>query len=236
MMSNSEQHSRTGTIAAAPASRVMVFHRRPLVANGLASLLAGEPGIAVVAVLSHPGDLHGEMIGARPDVVVLGCSARGQSRADRLVSRMAVAPDDGAPALVLVLSGDDATTESLAVDAVAVVTTDVAGHTLRELVRSAGDHASRSVPSELVRPLAARPSRPSLPVATTLTSREYEVLSGIESGLSTKEIAAGLGISVNTTRTHAQRLMSKMRVHSRLQAAALAADQRSLVLSSGRRT
>lgn len=236
MMSKSEPHSRTGTIAAPRTSRVIVFHRRPLVASGLASLLAGEPGIEVAAVLSHPGELRGEMITTRPDVVVLGCSDRGQSRADRLVGSMVAVSDHGVPALILVLPGDDATTGSLTVDAAAVVTTDVAGHTLRELVRSAGDHASRSVPSELVRPLAARPPRSSLATAATLTSREYEVLRGIESGLSTKEIAAGLGISVNTTRTHAQRLMSKMRVHSRLQAAALAADQRSLILASGRRT
>lgn len=235
MMSNSEPRSRAGKIAALRTSRVIVFHRRPLVANGLASLLAGEPGIEVVAVLSRPGELRGEMSTARPDVVVLGCADRGQSRADRLVSRM-VASDHGVPALILVLSGDDATAGSLTVDAAAVVTTDVAGHTLCELVRGARDQASRSVPSELIRPLAARPPRTSLAPATTLTSREYEVLRGIESGLSTKEIAAGLGISVNTTRTHAQRLMSKMRVHSRLQAAALAADQRSLILASGRRT
>lgn len=68
-------------------------------------------------------------------------------------------------------------------------------------------------------PAAAEPSRGAL-----LTVREREVLRGIESGMSTREIAADLGITVNTARTHAQRLLSKLGVHSRLRAAAISAD------------
>ena len=49
------------------------------------------------------------------------------------------------------------------------------------------------------------------------------MLRGIENGLSTNEIAMSLGIAPNTVRTHAQRLMSKLSVHSRVQAAAIAA-------------
>jgi DNA-binding NarL/FixJ family response regulator len=60
---------------------------------------------------------------------------------------------------------------------------------------------------------------------TRLTRREREVLERIEKGLSTKEIAAELGIRVNTVRTHVQRLMPKVGALSRLQAAALANGQ-----------
>jgi two-component system nitrate/nitrite response regulator NarL len=60
----------------------------------------------------------------------------------------------------------------------------------------------------------------------TLTQREQEVLSALAAGHSTKEIAMQLGISVNTVRTHVQHLMPKLGVHSRLQAAAVAAIDR----------
>lgn len=160
-----------------------------------------------------------------PQVVVLGLAAAGHSHPDRLISRVWAASADRKPAFVVIVSSDQDAADALAVDAMAVVTTEVTGHTLRELVRSAGDSRSRRVPAELVRPHVTPSLRDADPVGTVLTVRESEVLCGIESGLSTKEIAAHLGISVNTTRTHAQRLMSKLRVHSRLQAAALAAEQ-----------
>jgi len=54
-----------------------------------------------------------------------------------------------------------------------------------------------------------------------LTDREWEVLRCIMDGLSTEQIAVQLGVRRSTTRTHVQNLLTKLGVHSRLQAAAL---------------
>lgn len=54
-----------------------------------------------------------------------------------------------------------------------------------------------------------------------LTRREWEVSRCIVEGLSTDEIAAQLNIRRSTARTHVQNLLSKLGVHTRLQAAAL---------------
>jgi len=54
-----------------------------------------------------------------------------------------------------------------------------------------------------------------------LTDREWEVLRCILDGLSTEQIADQLGVHRSTTRTHVQNLLTKLGVHSRLQAAAL---------------
>jgi two-component system nitrate/nitrite response regulator NarL len=56
-----------------------------------------------------------------------------------------------------------------------------------------------------------------------LTRREWEVLRCIMEGLSTDLIAEQLGVSRSTARTHVQNLLTKLGVHSRLQAAALMA-------------
>lgn len=216
-------------------TRVAVFHHQPLVADGLATLLSLDDGIEVVGISSRASRLIATVADARPQVVVFGFAASGYSHPDRLISRVWAASVGCRPSFVVIVPSDRDAADVLAVDAMAVVTTDVTGYTLRELVRSASDSGSRRVPLELVRPAAAPSVRISDAARTVLTARESEVLCGIGSGLSTKEIAASLGISVNTTRTHAQRLMSKLRVHSRLQAAALAAEQPQLALS-GRRT
>lgn len=55
-----------------------------------------------------------------------------------------------------------------------------------------------------------------------LTRRETEVLRALASGLGQREIAARLYLSPHTVRTHVQRLLAKLDVHSVLGALALA--------------
>ncbi|MGZ6833764.1 MAG: response regulator transcription factor [Mycobacteriaceae bacterium] len=52
----------------------------------------------------------------------------------------------------------------------------------------------------------------------TLTERELDVLEYLALGLSRAEIADELALSVNTVRTHLQRLLAKLGVHTRLEA------------------
>jgi len=47
-----------------------------------------------------------------------------------------------------------------------------------------------------------------------LTSREKEVLIRIAEGLSNKEIAHDLKVSVRTVETHRERIMQKLAIHS----------------------
>jgi DNA-binding NarL/FixJ family response regulator len=56
-----------------------------------------------------------------------------------------------------------------------------------------------------------------------LTAREREVLQALADGLSNKEIAARLHMSVDTERTHMMNILNKLGVHSRLQALLFAA-------------
>jgi DNA-binding NarL/FixJ family response regulator len=59
-------------------------------------------------------------------------------------------------------------------------------------------------------------------VAQQLTNRERTVLGLLVEGASGAEIAERLGISTNTVRTHVQSILSKLQVHSRLEAATYA--------------
>jgi DNA-binding NarL/FixJ family response regulator len=55
-----------------------------------------------------------------------------------------------------------------------------------------------------------------------LTPRESEILTLVREGRSSKEIARDLGITRSTVRCHVQRVLTKLGVATRLQAAALA--------------
>ena len=54
----------------------------------------------------------------------------------------------------------------------------------------------------------------------SLTQREAEVLRFITEGLVAKEIAAALGLGTTTVRTHIQKILKKMGVHSKIEAVA----------------
>ena len=58
-----------------------------------------------------------------------------------------------------------------------------------------------------------------------LTPRELEVLQALVEGRSSRDICASLFIAPNTLRTHVQNLLSKLRVHSKLEAVAYALRQ-----------
>jgi two-component system, NarL family, nitrate/nitrite response regulator NarL len=55
-----------------------------------------------------------------------------------------------------------------------------------------------------------------------LTSRELEVLRRIVAGESTKQMARSMQIAASTVRTYTQNVLSKLGVHSRLEASAIA--------------
>ena len=71
-----------------------------------------------------------------------------------------------------------------------------------------------------------RPQKPSddpLWALQFLTDREWEVMRCIMDGQTTEQMAETLGVQRSTARTHVQNLLTKLGVHSRLQALVFAA-------------
>lgn len=75
----------------------------------------------------------------------------------------------------------------------------------------------------LLRELRRRPDRK--PVGEGLTAREIQTLRLISQGLSNKDIARELGISLSTVKNHVHSVLEKLRVQSRSQAAARVANR-----------
>lgn len=82
-----------------------------------------------------------------------------------------------------------------------------------------GSPMSPAVAASVVK-LLARLTKPAPPVA--LSPREREMLALIVEGLTAKEIADRLGVSIHTTDTHTRHLFRKLGVHSRAAAVARA--------------
>lgn len=59
-----------------------------------------------------------------------------------------------------------------------------------------------------------------------LTARQLEVLELMAQGASTSQMAEALGVSVTTIRTHIQRILQRLHVHSQLEAVSVARRER----------
>jgi DNA-binding NarL/FixJ family response regulator len=76
----------------------------------------------------------------------------------------------------------------------------------------------------------AQAGRRDLVVGTVLTNREREILALLADGLGNKQIAARLGISTNTVKTHLELLFEKLGVSSRAEAVATGVKRGLLLL------
>jgi two-component system, NarL family, nitrate/nitrite response regulator NarL len=183
-------------------------------------------GYDVRAAVTTPAACMRAVAEHQPDVCLLDMCL--PEREDGL--RVTQAIRAGHPrTLVLILSGvADPLTLSRAIDlgALGIVrkdqTVDKIAAALEQV--AAGEPVFQvDLVRDVVRHLAARPSREPWEY---LTTRETEVLRRIAAGESTKQMARSMEIAASTVRTYAQNVLTKLGVHTRLEASAIAVRTR----------
>ena len=200
------------------AIRVLLVDDHAVVREGLRAFLALQDGIDVVGEAGN-GD-EAVQLAARlaPDVVLLDLvmpAGDGLSAIHRL---RVTTPK--ARVLVLTSYADDS-------QIFAATAAGAAGYLLKdvdpgELAAGIRDvHAGRPALHPSVAARLMRGAETSAG-AGTLTARERDVLALVVAGLANKQIAGRLGIGEKTVKTHLSRVLSKLGVEDRPQAAVLA--------------
>ena len=191
---------------------MVVVSEDPLARSGLASLLAGQPGIVVDGQMS-PDELPVEA--GEPEVAVwdAGSGSAGLEHLDETASRslrvLAVLADEGQAA------------EALRAGARGVVLRDAGAARLAAAVRALAEGLMVLDTAAAESVLRPRPAAPA--TIEHLTPREQEVLQLLAQGLSNKLIAARLGISDHTVKFHVNAILGKLGAQSRTEAIAQAA-------------
>jgi len=136
-----------------------------------------------------------------------------------------------APVIVAMSGVDDLTqaTAAVAAGAVSWVSKQAGVREFINVVRAAAE-GEASVPPAMLMQVLRRLTTALAPVqhdsvAIRLSNRERQILEYTAQGLSRRQIADRLRVSVNTVRTHSQHMLSKLGVHTTLEAVTLALRQ-----------
>ena len=193
----------------------------------LAYIFDGEPDFEVVAQAGSLAEARRDAIGAGADRGVIDLSLPDGEGMD-LIREMREA-NGGFAALILTASLDK-TEHARAVEAGAagVLHKSADVEEILDATRRLGAGETLLSPQEIVELLriagqSREQEREALASIGQITPREKEVLQTLAEGLSNKEIAARLHMSVDTERTHMMNILNKLGVHSRLQALIFAA-------------
>ena len=204
------------------SARILLADDHALVRRGVRLILEQEPDLTVVAEADDGAEAV-ELARRTPlDLVVMDIAMPRMTglQAAREIARR---PGGGQAPRILMLSMHDNEQyffESLKVGASGYVLKSVADEDLVAACRAALRGEAFVYPgamSALVRDYLDRLKRGERVPATVLTERENEVLKLIAEGLSSKEIARTLTISVKTVERHRANILAKLGMRDRTQ-------------------
>jgi two-component system, NarL family, response regulator DevR len=206
--------------------RVLIVDDHAVVRKGLQAVLAEEEGLEVVGEASNADESVDKARALRPDVVLMdirmgeGDDASGIDACRRILSELAETQ-----VIMFTSYGErESVLSSIVAGATGFLTKNVSHTRLVEAIRAAGRGESLLDPSvtrDVITSLAELSKTPAKG-DDDLSEREKEVLLLIAQGCTNKEIAARLVVSPFTARNHVIRILDKLGLSRRSEAAAQA--------------
>ena len=205
--------------------RVLIADDQAMVREGFSVLLGAQPDLEVVGEAVDGRDAVDQAAALRPDVVLM--DVRMPVLDGLAATRLIVGHAPTARVLVVTTFDlDEYVYEALRAGASGFVLKDASAQALAEAVRvvAAGDAMlAPSVTRRLLGTFARLGApRPGPSRAERLTERESEVLTLVARGCSNAEIAERLVVAEQTVKTHMSRILAKLGLRDRTQAAIFA--------------
>ncbi len=210
--------------------RVLIVDDQMMVREGFTILLNAQPDIEVVGEAVDGRQAVAQVAALRPDVVLMDIRMPEMNGLE--ATRQIVAADDDAKVLVLTTYDlDEYVYQALRAGASGFLLKDASARQLADGVRVVASGEALLAPTVTKR-LIVEFSRlgshkpPAQGRIGDLTERETEVLVLVAQGLSNAEIAAHLVVAESTVKTHVSRILVKLGLRDRTQAAVFAYEAR----------
>jgi DNA-binding NarL/FixJ family response regulator len=209
--------------------RVLVADDQQLIRDGIASLLGIQPGITVVGTASDGAQAVEKALALAPDVILMDVRMPGT---DGVLAAAQVRRELPACRVIMLTTFDDEdyVVRALRAGAVGYLLKDLPAAELASAVRMAhagvaqfGAQAVGRLASALARHPAGVEAERGV-VGQPLTAREVDVLRLIAGGATNREIATRLYLSEGTVKNHISRILTRLALRDRTQAAIYARD------------
>ena len=194
--------------------RILCVDDHVVVLAGLTAIIEQESDMQVVACATSGPDAIVQFKRHKPDVTLMDLQMPGMSGFQAI--REILALDAQARVVVLTMfHGDEDVYRALKLGACAYLLKDTLSDNLVRVIREiheGKDPVTMVATQALVR----------LRNAAAVTPRELQVLELVAKGMRNKEIASSLGVAEETIQAHMKSIFSKLNVHDRTAALALA--------------
>ncbi|BBZ68618.1 DNA-binding response regulator [Mycolicibacterium insubricum] len=206
---------------------VFLVDDHEVVRRGLVDLLDGDPDLTVVGEAGSVAEAKSRIPAARPDVAVLDVRLPDGNGID--LCRELLAEHDDLRCLILTsYTDEESMLQAILAGASGYVVKDIRGMELAEAIKAVGsgkslldNRAAAALMSKLRRDDEAEAGDERL---RSLTSTERTLLELLGEGLTNREIGERMFLAEKTVKNYVSRLLAKLGLQRRTQAALLAAE------------
>ncbi len=210
-----------------PPIRVSIFDDHAPLREALKLLLNGTAGYVVGGVYGDPTDLAHKISESQPQVVLMDISMPERNGIDAVKEMKQLFPEIQV-LMLTVFEDEERIFQALCAGASGYLLKNTPPLQLLQAIQEVHEGGAPMSPSIARKTLRLLQQFGGQPAASSyqLTPREIEVLAQLTKGFSTKMIAAELGITYETVRSHLKVIYDKLHVASMTEAVAKALKER----------
>lgn len=196
---------------------LLLIDDHSLIRAGVRALVADIPGYQVIGEASDGAQLSELTAALDPDIILLDISMKQVNGLDALEKLQQCMPRS--KVLILSMHTDSALVmRALQAGAHGYLLKDTTATELAQALdalRNGDRYLSPAIAHTVIQQALTHAAPPLSEAADThnLTARQLEILRLVVRGKSTREIAAGLGLSIKTVETHRAQIMKRLQIH-----------------------
>jgi DNA-binding NarL/FixJ family response regulator len=211
-----------------PVISVFLVDDHEVVRRGLVDLLGGDPDLTVVGEAGSVAEAMARIPAARPDVAVLDVRLPDGSGID-LCRDLLAAHDDLRCLILTSFTDEQSMLDAILAGASGYVVKDIRGMELATAIKEVGSGKSlldNRAAAALMSKLRSSAEATEDDRLRGLSATERTLLDLLGEGLTNREIGERMFLAEKTVKNYVSRLLAKLGMHRRTQAALLAAELR----------